>query len=159
MAYEAPDHEALAFDLGTTYAAPAPDALAFELGVLGHLARAIGDLTSGSWHPSTGATLWGCIDEPEADDDDYIYTHALDECQLDLNDTAWPGSALQTVSYRADSTSGNSITVALKQGTTTIASWSHALTSSPALYTQTLSGGQIAAITSGSGFSLAFTAT
>lgn len=90
------------------------------------------------------------LDETVPDDADFISTSSIGStCELALNDTAYPGAASQTVSYRAASSTGNGITVTLKQGATVIATWSHALTPIDTLYTQALTSGQIALITSG----------
>ena len=89
------------------------------------------------------------LDEDPYSDADYISTTALGTCEIALNATAFPGTANQTLAYRASSSTGNGITVTLKQGATTIASWSHSLTSADTLYTQTLTAPQIASITAG----------
>lgn len=111
--------------------------------------RPVSDVSAGAWTSSAGGALYAAIDEVVPDAADYISAAGLSTCTLALNNTAYPGGATQTVSYYAHSTTGNGITVALKQGATTIASWSHALTTTSALYTQTLTAGQIAAISAG----------
>ena len=119
----------------------------------------VSDTSSGSWTPSTGTSLYGCVDEVTPDDADYIMTStAGSSCEMALATTAYPGGANQVLRYRAFSAYGSTLTVDLKQGSTVIATWTHAVTSTPALYEQTLTSGQIAAITSGS-CSVALTAS
>lgn len=117
--------------------------------VLDTVGRPATDTTPGAWTPSTGGSLSAMLDEVAADDGDYISVAALSTCELLLNNTAFPGGATQVLSYRAKSTSGNGLTVTLKQGATTIASWSHSLTSTITTYTQTLTAPQIASIVAG----------
>lgn len=111
--------------------------------------RPANDTAAGAWTPSTGGTLSGAIDESAYDDADYISVASLSTCELQLNDTVFPGGSSQVLSYRAQSTTGNGLTVTLKQGATTIASWSHGLTSTLTTYTQTLTAPQIASIVAG----------
>ena len=117
-----------------------------SLPTVGHPAS---DTTTGAWTPSTGTTLYGTINEVVPDGSNYISTTSLSTCEFALNNTAYPGTANQTLSYRASSSTGNGLTAALKQGATVIATWSHALTNTDTLYTQTLTAGQIAAIAAG----------
>ena len=117
--------------------------------VLGTVGRPISDTTAGGWVPSTGANLFAMLDEVTYDDADYISTTTLSTCEIALDDTIYPGGVTQILSYRASSTTGNGLTVTLKQGATTIASWSHALTGTDTLYTQTLTAPEIATITAG----------
>ena len=113
------------------------------------LGRPASDTSTGQWTPSSGATLSGVLDEALADDGDFISVAAFSTCEVLLSETNYPGSAEQTVSYRASSTTGNGLTVTLKQNGSPIASWSHALTSTVTLYTQTLTAPQIALIGAG----------
>ena len=107
------------------------------------------DTAAGDWVPSTGSDLFAMIDEATPNDADYISTDSLSTCEIELDNSAWPGGTVQTLAYRASSTTGNGLTVTLKQGVTTIATWSHALTGTDTLYTQTLTALEIAAITPG----------
>lgn len=118
----------------------------FTVGTIGYPAS---DTSAGAWVPSTGATLAGVLDEDPYSDADYISTTSLSTCELLLSTTTHPGSASQTLAYRASSSTGNGLTVTLKQGLTTIATWSHALTGTDTLYTQTLTAPEIATITAG----------
>ena len=116
---------------------------------VGPIARPRADTASGSWLPSTGATLYGCVDEATADDTDYIYANSATTCQLALSSVVDPGTTSgQVVSYRAWSPSGNGLVVRLKCGATTVATWTHAtLPGTVTQYDQSLSAGEIAAIT------------
>jgi hypothetical protein len=113
------------------------------------LGRPAADTSAGLWTPSSGGALYPMLNEVSANDSNFINVAALSTCEMVLDNTAYPGGANQTLSYRAFSSTGNGLTVTLKQGSTTIASWSHALTGTPTLYTQTLTSGQIATIVAG----------
>jgi len=125
------------------------DNITLQIPVDGAIARPVVDTTSGSWLPSTGATLYGCIDEATADDTDYIYANSATTCQLALSSVANPGTTSgQVVSYRVWSPSGNGLVVRLKCGSATVATWTHAtLPVTVTQYDQSLSAGEIAAIT------------
>jgi hypothetical protein len=106
------------------------------------------DITTGTWAPSTGATLFGVLDETTADSADYIFTTAnSDYAEVKLNSATDPlVSTGHILNYWIEPGSG-SITVALKQGATTIASWTHTLTGSVQNISQTLTGTQADSIT------------
>ena len=89
------------------------------------------------------------IDEATADAAEYISTATPGECQMTLSDTVYPGSATQTVSFQAHSTTSATLTVTLKQGETVIATWSQSLTPTATIYSRQLSAGEIALIASG----------
>lgn len=112
------------------------------------VARPNADVSTGGW-VSTRASLWDAIDELIVDDTDYISTSTASTCEISLSETAYPGTASQAVIYRASSINGSTLTVTLKQGATTIATWSHGLTPTLTTYRQELTSGQIAALTSG----------
>jgi hypothetical protein len=118
----------------------------FSLPTLG---RPASDSSAGQWSPSTGTTLSTMLNETVANDADFIVVAALSSCEVLLTETSYPGTAEQTISYRASSSNGNGLTVTLKQSGSTIASWSHALSSTVTLYTQTLTAPQIALIDAG----------
>lgn len=114
------------------------------------IARPIGDQANSGWSASTGAVLWAMLDEVTPDPLDYIYTTTLGaECKMGMNATVYPGTASQKLRFRASSTTGNSVTVALMDGVTTIKSVTQALTPSDTEYVMVLSPAEIAAITSG----------
>jgi hypothetical protein len=89
------------------------------------------------------------LDEAVANDGDFISVTALSSCEVLLTETSYPGTAEQTISYRASSATGNGLSVTLTQNGTPIASWSHALSSTLTTYTQTLTAQQIAMIGAG----------
>jgi len=122
------------------------------------LGRPTSDTSTGQWTPSSGTTLNPMLNEAVASDADFISVAAFSTCELLLAETLYPGSAVQTLSYRASSSAGNGLAVTLKQNGSTIASWRHALTSSVTLYKQILTGPQIALIGSGP-LSVTLTAT
>ena len=114
------------------------------------VARPNGDQTNTNWLASTGSALWPMLDEVTPDPLDYIYTTTLGAvCKLGMNATVYPGTASQKLRFRASSTTGNSVTVALMDGATTIKSITQALTPTDEEYSVTLSPAEIAAITSG----------
>ena len=95
--------------------------------------------------------MWPMVDEVTPDAGDYIYATTLGAvCQMGMNATVYPGTALQKIKFRASSSTGNSVTLALKDGATTIKSITQALTPVDSEYSVTLSAAEIAAITSGS---------
>lgn len=112
------------------------------------VARPNADISAGGW-VSTRASLWDAIDEVTPDAADYISTTSASACEIALSETAYPGAASQALIYDASSVNGSTLTVTLKQGATTIATWSHGLTPTLTTYRQTLTSGQIAALTSG----------
>lgn len=104
------------------------------------------DITSGSWLPSTGATLYGVLDEASPDPSDYAYTYGASTFEVKLSTGNSPtANAPQTMRYQLLAGSGT-IQVTLKQGATTIASWSHSLTGATQLFYQTLTSGQATSI-------------
>lgn len=105
------------------------------------------DISVGTWTPSTGGTLFSCIDEDIHSATDYISTTTTSTCEVQFPPTVFPGGSVEYIAYWARSTSGNGITVTLRQSGATIASWSHSLTATDTLYTQTLTSGEIASIT------------
>ena len=108
-------------------------------------ARPSSDVSAGGWKPSAGANLYGMINEV-VPDIAYISTSTLTTCEITLNATTAPGNIL---SYKATSSMGNGITVALLSGGAQVATWSHALTTTDDLYTHTLTAAQSAAMAGG----------
>lgn len=119
------------------------------------------DVSAGTWVSSDGGALYAAIDESTADDADYDYdpTLAGSEFAVGLSAATDPGSNLShLVGYRIKG-AGN-MTVTLKQGTTTIAAWTH--TPAPADFTtfqQELSAAQADAISDYTDLRLYFGAT
>lgn len=99
--------------------------------------------------PTGAATLHQAINETTPSAAEFISTTAASTCSLLLAEAAFPGGAGQTLSYRASSAMGSSLTVTLKQGATQIMTRTHALALTDTLYTQTLTAPEIATIVAG----------
>lgn len=108
----------------------------------------ISDVSDGDWLPSTGTDLYATVDEASYSDTDYIYATSATTCTLALATGSDPAvSTGHTLRYRLLSGSGT-VTVTLKQTSTTIASWGpHTLTGTAQDFAQTLTGGQADSIT------------
>lgn len=118
------------------------------------LLRPSSDITAGAWTPSSGATLFATINEVVANDATYDLTSQASTFEVGITAGTSPGVTTgHVVRYRIV----GAVTVSLRQGTTTIASWSQ----SPAAmttYVQTLTSLQAAAITNYAALSLQFQA-
>lgn len=108
----------------------------------------VSDVAAGSWLPSSGSDLYAMVDETAYSDTDYIYATSATTCTLALTSGSDPSSSSgHILRYRLLAGSGT-IAVALKQGSTTIASWGpHSLTGSAQDFAQTLTGTQADSIT------------
>ena len=128
--------------------------------VAAQFARPTADSSTGTWTASTGSDLFAMLDETTADDGDYIITSGTSTCEVALTSLSDPASSADhIVRYRISATSGG-ITVRLRQGTTTIATWTHATApTSLTTYTQTLTGGEADSITDYTALKLQFEAT
>ena len=104
--------------------------------------------SAGAWTATGAATLHEAIDEATYSDADYISVAAASTCELVLAESAFPTGNV-SLAYRALSSTGNTLTVTLKQGATTIMTRTHALTGTATLYTQALTAGEVAAIVAG----------
>lgn len=120
----------------------------------------VSDVSAGTWAPSTGASLYAVLDETAADDADYISTQAGgDACVVAFGTLTDPvSSAGHKISYRLAGDGASGIEVALMQGATVIATWTH----NPAptgftTYEQTLTGTQADSITDYTALRLRFT--
>lgn len=111
------------------------------------------DISAGGWTPSTGATLYGVIDESVASDADYIQSGVSpshDVCEVKFASATDPvRSDEHVVRYRISSTSGTgNIDVKLYCGATLIHTWTHtSVPSTPTTFTQVLSGAEADSIT------------
>lgn len=128
--------------------------------VTAQFARPVSDVSAGGWVASGGGSLYAAIDETPASDADYISTTNASVCEVALGTLTDPTSGTgHIVRYRLSADSGQVI-VRLRQGTTTIASWTH---SSPptslTLYEQTLAGAEADAITDYTALKIQFEAT
>ena len=113
--------------------------------------RPASDTSNSGWVPSTGSDLYAMLDEVAPDALDYIVATSIGAlCELELDTTAYPGTASQTLKYRASSSTGNSVIVRLKNtGGATIRTETQVLTSVDTEYSIALTAPEIAAITSG----------
>ena len=111
-------------------------------------ARPTSDVTTGAWVSSLGGSLAAAIDETIADDADYISTTYGSVCEVVYGSLADPGvSSGHKVRYRIAADAGG-IIVRLRQGATTIASWTHnPAPTSLTTFEQTLSGAEADSIT------------
>lgn len=127
--------------------------------VTAQYARPTSDTSTGTWTASSG-TLASCLDETTASDADYITTVSASTCEVALGSITDPAvSTGHVVRYRISADSGG-IIVRLKQGGTTIATWTHATApTSLTTYAQTLTGGEADSITNYAALSLQFEAT
>jgi len=118
----------------------------------------VSDAAAGSWTPSSGTDLYAMLDETVASDADYIETASESTCMLALASGSDPASSTgHVLRYRLLAGSGT-IAVALKQGSTTIASWGpHALSGVAQDFAQTLTGGEADSITDYTALRVEFT--
>lgn len=131
-----------------------------SFGVVAQYARPTSDVSAGTWTASSGSDLYAMLDETVASDADYITTTAASICEVALGTLSDPASSTgHVVRYRIAADAGG-ITVRLRQGTTTIATWTHATApTSLTTYEQTLSGAEADSITNYSALRLQFEAT
>lgn len=129
--------------------------------VTAQYARPTSDVSAGTWTASTGSDLFAMLDETVADDGDYITTTNASTCEVALGSLTDPAlSTGHIVRYRISATGGGGIIVRLREGSTTIASWTHdPAPASPTTYEQTLSGGEADSITNYAALKLQFEAT
>lgn len=124
------------------------------------VARPVADLSNTGWVPSSGATLYPMIGETIRDDGTYISATAVGAlCEVDLTDLSDPAVStghLPTLVLSAPG--GGGITVRLRQGTTTIATWTYHPGATPTEYTPTLSGAEADSITDYTALRLQFEA-
>lgn len=128
--------------------------------VTAQYARPTSDASAGTWTASSGSDLYAMLDETTANDADYITTVSASTCEVALGSITDPAVSIgHIVRYRLSADAGG-ITVRLRQGTTTIATWTHApAPASLTLYEQTLSAGEADAITNYAALKLQFEAT
>ena len=128
--------------------------------VVVQLARPTSDVSAGTWTASTGSDLYAMLDETAVNDADYIVTTGASTCEVALGSLSDPAvSTGHKVRYRLSANTGG-ITVRLREGTTTIATWTHnPAPNFPTTYEQTLSGAEADAITNYAALKLQFEAT
>lgn len=120
----------------------------------------IADLSVSGWTPSSGTDLYAMLDEGTASDADYIVSSTASSCEMRVATGTDPAvSTGHILRYRLLDGTG-AVAVALKQGSTTIASWGpHTLTGVAQDFEQTLSGGEADSITDYSDLRVVFTAS
>lgn len=116
---------------------------------LSTIGRPESDTAAGAWTPSTGTVLADVLKEVVPNDTDYISVNTIATCEIQLNNTAYPGGGTQVLRYRASSVSDSTLTITLKQGATTIMTRTHALTSTIVEYVDALTAPEIASIVAG----------
>jgi len=128
--------------------------------VTAQYARPVSDVSAGGWTASTGSDLFAMLDETTADDADYITTTSATTCEVALGSLSDPAvSTGHIVRYRISGDAGG-IIVRLREGGTTIASWTHnPAPASLTTYEQTLSSGEANSITNYAALKLQFEAT
>jgi hypothetical protein len=117
----------------------------------GGIGRPTSDTSNSGWSPSTGTDLYAMLDETTASDTDYIVATTLGAtCELALSTATYPGSATQVLRFRGASSTGNGVTISLKNTAgATVRSETQLFTATYTEYSITLTSGEIAAITSG----------
>jgi len=127
--------------------------------VTAQYARPTSDVSAGTWTASAGSDLFAMLDETSANDSDYITTTSASTCEVALGSLTDPASSTgHIVRYRISATGGG-IIVRLREGSTTIASWTHnPAPASLTTYAQTLSGGEADSITNYAALKLQFEA-
>jgi hypothetical protein len=112
-------------------------------------ARPEADVSQGLWTPSSGSDLYAMVDEDPENDTDFISAATPTTCQMRLQPVRDPQtSSGQVVRYRARSSTGSTLVARLKQGSTTIATATHAgVAASFTEYSMTLTAGECDAIT------------
>ena len=130
------------------------------VGVVAQFARPIADLSNTGWSPSTGVDLYQMIGETVRDDGTYISATAVGAlCEVDLADLADPAvSTGHMPTLVLSAPGGGGITVRLRQGTTTIATWTYHPGATPTEYTPALSGAEADSITDYTALRLQFEA-
>jgi hypothetical protein len=123
-------------------------------------------MADGGWTTHLGGSdLWTAIDEAAADDADYIRSSnnpSADACEVSLSNPSGTVGQEVIIEYRyAKSGTGQiDLAVSLKEGVTSIASWTHTnIGATETTAQQTLSAGEIASITDYAALSLRFEAT
>ena len=109
-------------------------------------------LSNNGWLPSAGISLPAMVNEATPDDSNFISASGVGKtCKMELTATSFPGASVQAFRYRAQSVLGTRGAVfSLKQGATSIASWTHAtLPTTMTTFEQFLSPAQVALLAAG----------
>lgn len=161
FAFTAPDSAyTWAFTLYEDSVSVGSETVTLEVGVVAQIARPIADLSNTGWSPSSGADLYPMVGETVRDDASYITASLVGAiCELDLAALADPAVStghLPTLVLSAPG--GGGITIRLRQGTTTIATWTYHPGATPTEYTPALSGAEADSITDYTALRLQFEA-
>lgn len=106
------------------------------------MTRPVSDVSAGGWIPSTGASLYACIDEVTEDDSDYIKCAAspsIETCVMGISPSLMAGT--HTRRFAADVTTGAAqIRLSLLDDSNTVLGSSDwiAVTNSVAVYAATI---------------------
>jgi hypothetical protein len=125
----------------------------------GQSADPASDISDGAWVASdSSGNLYDMLDD--VSDADYIYTMSNSTCEVEIGDLFDPATSEgHVVGYRISGNGSANLTVTLKQGASTIASWTHTpAPTSPTSYERTLSGAEADAITDYSDLRISFQA-
>lgn len=121
--------------------------------------RPSADISTGSWTPSTGTSLYAVLDEVTPSDADYILASTATTCEIQLSaGTTPPSRDNHALNYHLLAGTGT-VTVVLKCGTTTIKTWNHTLTGSTQNISSTLTNAEASSITDYSNLRVVFTSS
>jgi hypothetical protein len=110
------------------------------------------DVSAGAWQASSGSDLYAMLDDGYVPDAaDYIFTNSLSTASVRLGTLNDPGVDTGiTLHYQARGNGTTDLVVRLKQGATTIATWTETnAAATDTVYSRTLTTGEAAAITWG----------
>lgn len=84
------------------------------------------DVSAGAWTPSTGATLFGVLDETSVNDADYISTTSNSTAVVGFSDPAeTPGAGTRTLTYRLSGSVAKKIVVTYRGDGGTLHTFTH----------------------------------
>lgn len=127
------------------------------------IAVPVADISAGGWTPSSGTDLYAMLDETPASDADYATSDTASAFEVEVGIFDDPGVDIDHFfRYRLSGKNGCGFIVSLKQGATTIASWTHtpaSMPTGPATFEQALTAPQAASITYPATLKMRFEAT
>lgn len=127
------------------------------------IAVPVADISAGGWTPSSGTDLYAMLDETPASDADYATSDTASAFEVEVGVFDDPGvDTDHFFRYRLSGKNGCGFIVSLKQGATTIASWTHtpaSMPTGPATFEQALTAPQAASITYPATLKMRFEAT
>jgi hypothetical protein len=126
----------------------------YSSGITTTIYRPLSDVSAGNWTPSSGGSHYAMLNESSPDDGNYSQSgvNPTDDAMKVrfTSPGARPVNTGHIIRYRIKQQGGANMTVRLKQGVTTVASWTH--TPAPVdwtTYERTLSEGEASSLTSG----------